>query len=202
MIRPKNHIQIDKFYEEPSPDRIRNMALKHPSDKYIDQYMPNCYNFIKTLSEECTMKKILKFSRLSFVLSLLTVFILTGCGNQGGSKPDPSEPINLVGTWEEKNKGETFHQATISGDVIEIYWIMDNGETKSLYWSGSYVAPPDGHTGEYSWDSANDKSKTDYALLASGDDTKTFTYKDGEITYEASAMGTTTTVHLIQTSTE
>lgn len=34
------------------------------------------------------------------------------------------------------------------------------------------------------------------ALLASGDDTKDFTFKDGVISYEASAMGTTTTVKL------
>lgn len=147
------------------------------------------------------MKKLLKFNKLFLILLLLTIFTVTGCGSQS-SKPDSSEPINLIGTWEQKNKGDTYHQATISGDVVEIYWITDGGETKSLYWSGSYVAPPDGHTGEYSWDSTNDKSKTDSALLASGDDTKTFTYKDGEITYEASAMGTTTTVHLIQTSTE
>jgi len=34
------------------------------------------------------------------------------------------------------------------------------------------------------------------ALLASSDDTKEFTYKDGVISYEASAMGTTKKVEL------
>ncbi len=33
-------------------------------------------------------------------------------------------------------------------------------------------------------------------MLASGDDTKTFTYENGELIYEASAMGTTKSVHL------
>jgi len=32
--------------------------------------------------------------------------------------------------------------------------------------------------------------------MASGDDTKKFTFKDGEISYEAGIMGTTTTVRL------
>ena len=48
----------------------------------------------------------------------------------------------------------------------------------------------------YTWDSVNDKEKTDSAILASGDDTKTFTYKDGQLSYSVSAMGNTQTVRL------
>ena len=33
-------------------------------------------------------------------------------------------------------------------------------------------------------------------MLASSDDTKEFTYKDGQLTYEASALGTTMTMRL------
>ena len=36
----------------------------------------------------------------------------------------------------------------------------------------------------------------DSALLASGDETKTFTYENGILSYEASALGTTTTVKM------
>ena len=68
-------------------------------------------------------------------------------------------------------------------------------DTKSLYWAGSYIAPESAVT-EYSWTSENDTEKTGSALLASGDDTKEFTYKDGVISYEASAMGTTKTMKL------
>ena len=42
----------------------------------------------------------------------------------------------------------------------------------------------------------NDTEKTDSALLASGDETKTFTYSDGQITYDVTAMGITETVKL------
>lgn len=38
--------------------------------------------------------------------------------------------------------------------------------------------------------------QADGALLASGDDTKTITFEDGELSYSASALGTTTTVRL------
>ncbi|UUT36006.1 hypothetical protein [Microbacterium elymi] len=48
----------------------------------------------------------------------------------------------------------------------------------------------------FTWDSTRDKAKTDNALLASHDDTKTFSYGDDEISYEVTALGTTTTVRL------
>lgn len=76
---------------------------------------------------------------------------------------------------------------------IEINWMSK--DSKSLYWAGTYIAPESAVT-EYSWTSENDKDKTSSALLASGDDTKDFTYKDGVISYEVSAMGTTKTMKL------
>lgn len=65
----------------------------------------------------------------------------------------------------------------------------------SIYWAGTYISPIL-ETNEYSWDSINDKSKTDNALLASGADSKTFTHKDGIISYSVSVMGVTTIVEL------
>ena len=73
--------------------------------------------------------------------------------------------------------------------------MSDGGDTKSLYWSGTYEAPTEA-TENYTWDSVNDTSKTANALLASGDETKTFTYENGVLSYEASALGTTTTVKM------
>jgi len=85
------------------------------------------------------------------------------------------------------------------GEII-IYWVSDGGDTKSLYWAGTYVAPKDNKE-TYSWTSKNNKDKTDHALLASGDDTKVFTYEKGEITYKASALGTTKKMHFVRTDT-
>lgn len=76
-----------------------------------------------------------------------------------------------------------------------IYWVSDNGDTKSLYWSGSFIIPTTADE-PYTWDSKNDHSKTGSAMLASSDDTKTMTYQNGVLSYEASAMGTTTKVKL------
>ena len=117
----------------------------------------------------------------------LTSFMLTACGGKSSATND------LTGTWDSKKSGDSYQEAVITADYIEINWISAN--SKSLYWAGTYVAPETAAT-EYSWTSENDKEKTSSALLASGDDTKVFTYKDGTISYETSAMGTTTTMKL------
>lgn len=82
----------------------------------------------------------------------------------------------------------------IDDGTIEVYWKSDD-DTVSLYWAGTYIAPTT-ETNEYTWDSVNDKIRTNAALLASGDDTKTFTYKNGIISYSVSAMGVIKTVEL------
>jgi|GEM_PF-227363 hypothetical protein len=104
-------------------------------------------------------------------------------------------PLDLTGEWKQVNNSskDSYQAATISGDTIEVYWI--DTDTQSLYWAGTYVAPESSGQ-SYSWDSVNDKDKTSSALLASGDDTKTFTYNDGQISYSVTAMGMTQTVKL------
>ena len=47
--------------------------------------------------------------------------------------------------------------------------------------------------------SINDKSRTSRALMASSADTKVFSYAKGKLSYEASAMGVTTTITLVPT---
>ena len=107
------------------------------------------------------------------------------------------EPVDLTGTWKQtnSNSADSFQEATITGDMIEIQWVAP--DQKSLYWAGTVEVSEDGST-DFTWDSVNDTSKTDGALLASGDETTTFTYKDGELSYEVTAMGTTMTVRLAQ----
>lgn len=110
-------------------------------------------------------------------------------------KEEKKEPLDLTGTWKSEEVEGSYQEATISDGAIEINWVSDGGNTKSLYWAGTYVAPTE-PTNDYAWTSENDKEKTGMALLASSDDTKEFIYKDGVISYEASAMGTTKKVEL------
>jgi hypothetical protein len=146
------------------------------------------------------MKKILLI--MLVICLAFSVFGLSGCSGEVMSTEN-DKPLDLVGNWiQDGKKIEDDCQAGyISGDRIEIYWMSDGGETRSLYWSGTYT-PPQEVTKEYTWDSTNDKTKTDSAILASGDDQKTFTYKDGKISYIVSLMGTTKTIYLVPTETD
>lgn len=113
------------------------------------------------------------------------------------------EPLDLTGNWAQKGKegSDSFQAGYIKDGVIELFWISDGGDTNMLYWSGSYEAPTSADD-EYAWESVNDKIKTDSALMASGDDTKTFNYKNGEISYEVSIMGQTGTITLVRSDND
>lgn len=137
---------------------------------------------------------------VSATLSMLLVLSLSACGSGSastGNSAEPEKAPDLAGTWKQTNSGSeySYQEAAISGDTIEINWVSDGGDTTSLYWAGSFIAPTTAEE-PYTWDSENDHGKTDSALLASSDDTKTFTYQDGVISYQASALGTTTTIKL------
>lgn len=132
--------------------------------------------------------------------NLLTVLVglllLAGCSTAGGatnaSQPAAAPvPADLTGTWKQNNSNSTdsWQEAVIKDDAIEINWVSNKGDTRSLYWAGSYTAPTEPGN-SYEWESKNDHSKTDGAILASSDDTKKFTVAGGVLSWHASAMGT------------
>lgn len=137
--------------------------------------------------------------KIAFVaLTLVLAMSLLACGEAKPSTPAaPPTPPDLTGEWKQTDNAsaDTWQVAKIEGDTIEVYWVSDNGDTQALYWAGSFTAPttPDE---PYTWDSQNDTAKTDMAILASTDATKTFTYEAGVLSYQVSAMGATTTVKL------
>lgn len=137
-----------------------------------------------------------------FLIAIAMALSVCACGNapagNGGEQvKEPATPPDLTGEWKQVNSNseEAWQAATISGSEIIVNWVSDNGDTKSLYWAGTFVAPATADE-PYSWDSENDKDQTSLALLASGDDTKTFTYSDGQLSYEASALGSTMTIRM------
>lgn len=150
----------------------------------------------------------MKKKLLLMVFATLMALTIVACSSNGTSNENSGNSVDtsvqtepeipdLTGTWKQVNSNsqDTYHEATITSDTIEINWIMDNGDTKSLYWAGSFT-PPTTADEPYTFDSVNDTEKTTPALLASGDETKTFTYENGQLSYEASAMGTTQTVRM------
>ena len=140
--------------------------------------------------------KMKKLGIISLCVAVL-IMIFTGCSSGNGGNTTEKQVPELTGEWKQSNSksDDSYQAATISGNTIEIYWISDKGDTKSLYWVGSFVAPTTSDE-PYVWDSENDHSKTESAMLASNDDTKTITYQKGVLSYKVSLMGTTTTVKL------
>lgn len=142
----------------------------------------------------------IKFAKLAYAsLAIALTASLTACGSTpdaDGSKPAEvkMEPVDLSGTWIAPGEDDTtWMELTIEGETMTINWVSDSGDTKSLYWAGSYTAPTEPGD-SWEWESANDHEQTDYALLASTDDTKSFSYHDGVISWETSALGTTKTM--------
>lgn len=146
------------------------------------------------------MQKMKKAIIIALFVTVLTA-LFAGCSStptsSGNSDRTSKQIPDLTGDWKQTNSksSDSYQAATISGDMIEIYWVSDNGDTKSLYWAGSFIVPTTADE-PFTWDSKNDHSKTDSAMLASSDDTKTMTYQNGVLSYEVSAMGTTTKVNL------
>ena len=129
---------------------------------------------------------------LVFVAIGALAMCLFGCAS---GEAEPAEPLNLDGTWVQTNSNseDSWQEAVIEGDTITVNWVSP--DSVSLYWAGSYVAP-DTTEDSYAWTSENDTEKTSVALLASTADTKDFSYEGGELSYEASAFGTTVTVRM------
>lgn len=134
---------------------------------------------------------------LSMALVFLLSINLLACKSNELAPETPALPPDLSGQWKQANSQseDSYHGAIIDGDRIEIYWVADNGDTRSLYWSGS-VDEPTTADEPYSWRSKNDTNRTATALLASHDETKEFTYENNQISYSASIMGTTSTIRL------
>ena len=128
---------------------------------------------------------------------IVLLLLLAACGGNDAQEKENDKLIDLTGEWKQVNGNseDNYQRAIIQDGQIEIHWVFESDDSESLYWVGTYVAP---ETVEepYTWDSENDKEKTGSALLASGDDTKTFTYEDGQLSYSVSAMGNTQTVKL------
>lgn len=145
------------------------------------------------------MKKIIVSLALAATLSL------TACGGSGtpavGTTDTPvvevSKALDLTGTWKQSNSNseDTYQQATITADTITIDWVMDGGESTSVYWVGSMKAPNNA-TDSFAWSSTRDAAATDTSLLASTDDVKEFTFEGNTVSYKVSALGTTMTVKL------
>ena len=135
------------------------------------------------------------------IMAVISALMLCACGGTSRTpEPEPAaKKLNLVGDWKEDTDNSSYFYAIIAGNTIEIYIQSDN--TRSLYWAGSYAEPAE-PAKTYSWVSENDFTKTRSAMMASGDETKEFTYEDGVLSFYSKIMGVEATRKLKKVSDE
>lgn len=143
------------------------------------------------------MRKCLAFGVLA------TALLVGGCSGPDGSSPDQSSAeqesavSDLTGVWSDKNVNseDAWMEAVITEGTISIDWVSDGGDTRGVYWVGTFDPKVEGALPQ---DVVSERNveETDGALLASSDDTKEFTYDDGKLSYSQSAMGVTMTIAL------
>lgn len=139
----------------------------------------------------------------AFILPLLLAFSLSACNSSRtettpqANKSVTSQKINLEGEWKQTNISpeEDYQTATISGNSIEIKVVNKKEDTTSIYWSGTYLTP-ELKNGVYTWVSENNVSKNNSSLVSSSENSKTFNYANGVISYESSYLGTEKTIKL------
>lgn len=124
-------------------------------------------------------------------LALLFIVLTTVCALAACGSKDPGPAPDLTGDWVQPSEDEWYHIATIDGDQIEIFWYLPSLERKELYWSGTFTPPTDGKE-PYTWESSNNYTKeemdAEYRFhRTSREETKTFSYKDGVISYNVTA---------------
>lgn len=134
--------------------------------------------------------------KLQFIiLSVFMVVFMCSCSHSA-SAPTPDAPnpaINWNGTWTQTDESDTATMvATINDGVIEININAPDGS--ALYWKGTWPAQV---TGDHqSITSVADKAALDASIMGSQADTKVFTYKDDQLSFEFQALGVKRTLHL------
>lgn len=139
----------------------------------------------------------MKKATAAAALALLLAASLTGCGGPKEPAPVP----DLKGEWEQVGGANmNFYQiATITDSTIECFWRVTEDDSEYLYWSGTFTAPETGET-PYQWESVNNPRRTKISNWALRDDTKTFTYEDGKLSYIVSMGNMRMTVGLEKVS--
>lgn len=120
------------------------------------------------------------------VIALLAALclLLAACGPK-----EPAPAPDLTGKWgQSPGNGANWHFiGTVTEDVIKVEWYQETYDETYLYWEGTFTPPVDG-TEPYSWESTTmhtveELESSNLFNRATREQIKTFTYKDGKISF-------------------
>lgn len=139
---------------------------------------------------------------LGICLSILGVFLTVSAFSDNGVS-DSKNPSILTGEWRQTNSnGDGWMSASISADSIQV--TLNGRDSSFIYWMGSFdgTHKPSGKFKTTSIPDADARYTMEKSLMASSDPEKIFTYDNGEISFEFTAMGRTKIVYLTKTSSK
>lgn len=141
------------------------------------------------------MRKGTKFTAIFGGLALIPVLSACG-GSAGASGTSHTTPKTLVGRWVQSNDldNDVIMKATVSkGNTIQVN--MQARDSTSIYWLGSFKSNKNPRS-SFNVISRGDQDAMSMSIFGSVDSTKRFKYKNGDLSFEFSMLGTTSTVHL------
>lgn len=126
------------------------------------------------------------------MVAVASISLLTACSSD--DKPDI--PESLIGNWYQTNsENGIFATASVyPSDSIQINLKTRDGS--SIYWMGSFQVSDKKPTDSFTVVSKADPDALAMSIFGSQDSEKTFSYKDGDLSYKFTMLGTTSTVHL------
>jgi hypothetical protein len=133
---------------------------------------------------------------LAVLAAFSSISVLAACGGSHDNSAGVSkDPVSLIGEWHQTNAEETgvVMKASISPGSIQVN--MDTRDQSGIYWLGTFDTDK-GTVKGFTTVSKGDPDAMEKSLFGSQSKTKSFTYKDGEISYKLTILGTTTTVRL------
>lgn len=155
-------------------------------------------------------KAIVLFAALSVIAGLC--FVAFGFGNSkdaaaaepstsfsrvSDTQNNPNIPIpsSMIGDWHQVSSGlpKAVMNASITESKIEITLTMQN--TTGIFWTGTFDTSQSTDK-PFATVSKGDVEAMTMEMYASSEKTKLFTYKDGELSFQFSIMGVSTTVFL------
>ena len=139
------------------------------------------------------------------LLALLAVFVgaisLAACGSSHSGSHDDKHPATMMGEWHQINaNSDGWLTASISGSSIQVN--LRSRDSSSIFWMGSFETSQLNHpSGKFKVVSLGDQDAMKWDITASTEQQKTFTYDHGVLSFQFSALGSSTIVHLKQTKT-
>lgn len=136
---------------------------------------------------------------IALAFAVVLISSLTGCGSNDNTSV--SAPTSLTGDWHQVANGidGMYMTATVYPGQIQI-WLRSRTDTE-IYWMGSFSSEKS-PLSSFKTVSLGDQDAMAFSLFGSGDETKTFQYKNGVISFKFSvdALHKTTTVKLAKNS--